>query len=29
MIFSVGFGLSAHLKLTLNSGDEKLLKDMC
>ena len=27
--FSVGFGLSVHLELTLKSGDQKLLKDLC
>ena len=26
MIFSFGFGLSPHLKLTLNSGDQKLIR---
>ena len=29
MIFSCGFGHSAHMKLTLSSGDQKLLKDLC
>ena len=28
-IFSVGFGLSVHLKLTSKSGDQILLKDLC
>ena len=27
--FSVGFKLSAHLELTLKSGDQKLLQNLC
>ena len=27
--FSFGFRLSVHLDLTSNSGDQKLLKDLC
>ena len=27
--FNVGFGLSVYLELTLNSRDQKLLKDSC
>ena len=27
--FSVGFRLNVHLELTLKSGDQKLLKDLC
>ena len=27
--FSVGFGLSVHLELTSNAGDQKLLKHLC
>ena len=29
MILSFGSGLSAHLKLTLNSGGPNLLADLC
>ena len=29
MIFSFGFEVSAYLKLTFNSVDKKLLKDLC
>ena len=28
VLFSFGSGLSAHLKLTLNSGDQKVLIDL-
>ena len=28
-LFSFGFRLSVHLDLTSNSGDQKLLKDLC
>ena len=28
MIFRFGFGHSAHMKLNLTSGDQKLFKDM-